>query len=152
MQNKERIQILNHIFFTIVVIAVPTIVFIVINQIVLMHLDWSRTGLAILLVLIPLALQAFIAAGLLYHWFYRWDWHTGTIVDTVQWIAGIQGITALFDFIIRLMRRSPWMMSGYAPFAIDAAFVMIFVLWISISYVLNRHVNSGNECEFCRLK
>lgn len=149
MAQKERIQTLNHIFSVIVIIAAPTVIFIAISQILMMRLDRSLAGLAVLLVLIPLGLQVFAAAGLLYHWFYRWGWHAGSVVDIAQWIAGVQGITALFDSVIRLMRRSPWMMTGYAPFAIDAAFMALFALWLGVSYVLNKHVERGRKCEFC---
>lgn len=98
-----------------------------------------------LFITIPLVLEALGTAGINYHWFIR----AGRIVDTLQWVAGILGTLAIFDLVMRLMRRGAWMLDSGAPIIFDAILILLFVLWMVVSHLIHEDAIKRKVCDFC---
>lgn len=111
--------------------------------------DWQKIGWAAVVVVFPLLVESFGAIGLVGNWFFRHRMRPGKVVNFLQWIAGIFGIAAIFDLVMRITRKSAWMVSGTEAFAVDAIFIVLFALWLVVSHYINKDVKERKVCQFC---
>lgn len=142
-------QKINYLFAAIAGVATAATLFGIAGSFKFLYPDFSRIGLAFLVVIGPLALEAVGAAGLIFHWFDTWVFRPGKVINILQWIAGLLGIAAIFDGVMRLTRRAAWMISGPIPLAVDAILVLLFVLWMVVSYYINKDAKERKVCQFC---
>lgn len=99
-------------------------------------------------VIFPLLIEGTGAVGLARNWFNSPIIRPGRVVNILQWVAGILGAVAIFDSVIRLLRRSPWMRST-ATLTLDGILILLFVLWMVASYLINKDAKERKICEFC---
>lgn len=102
-----------------------------------------------LFVSIPLLAEAFGSFGALFHWFDSWIIRSGRIIGMLQWIAGILGVMAIFDFVMRVRIPGGWIADGAAPIIFDSILILLFVLWMVASHFINETAREQNACEFC---
>lgn len=148
MKNLPK-QKINHLFAAIAGIATAATLFGIVGSIKFLYPDFARIGLAFLIVIMPLTFEAIGAIGLTFHWFDTWVLRPGRVINILQWIAGFLGIAAIFDGVMRLTRRAAWMVSGPIPLAVDAILVLLFVLWMVVSYYINKDTKERKICQFC---
>lgn len=142
-------QKLNYLFSFIAGISLATALFITSTSIRLLRPDWTMVILAFSFVVCPLFIEAFGAIGLVLKWFYFQKIHSGHVVNFLQWIAGILGIAAVFDFTVRFTRKSIWMMQDMTPFVVDIIFVFLFIAWMFVSYLISKDSRESGKCRFC---
>lgn len=146
MKTPKKI---NRLFATIAGVATTATLFAIAGSFKFLYPDWAKLSLAFLIVVAPLALEALGAFGLIVHWFDMRALRPGRVIGILQWIAGFLGIAAIFDGVMRLTRRAAWMVSGPIPLSIDVILILLFVLWMVVSYYINKDVKERKVCQFC---
>lgn len=145
-QTRQKI---NYLFATIAGVATAATLFSIALSLRFLYPDFEKLGLAFLVVTAPLILEAIGAAGLIFHWFDTWVFRPGRVINILQWIAGLLGIAAIFDGVMRLTRRATWMLSGPLPLTVDAILILLFILWMVVSYYINKDAKERKVCQFC---
>ena len=143
---RER---LNAVFFIIAGVAAIGAAYAARAAMPFAYPDISQVFWIALLFVVPLALIAFGALGLERHWFMRLHVRAGMALSILQWISGILGIIAIFDIVMRLTRRTSWMIESISPFVIDGILVLVFILWLFASHLINEDKKERKVCEFC---
>lgn len=143
------IKKINRLFATIAGVATAAILFTIAGSLKLLYPDFSRLSLAFVIIIAPLIIEALGAAGLIAHWFDRWILRPGKVINILQWIAGFLGVAGIFDIVMRMTRRAEWMVSGPLPFAVDTILILLFVLWLMVSYYINKDAKERKVCQFC---
>ncbi|MBI2638587.1 hypothetical protein HYW83_03285 [Candidatus Peregrinibacteria bacterium] len=97
----------------------------------------SRFIFSILAIL--LLVESFGAVGIARHWFDHFFLRTGKIIKIFQWLAGFLAAAGVFDFIAEWHRQ--WWLDGIL--------IAVFLLWMIVSYFIQKDVKERKVCEFC---
>lgn len=111
--------------------------------------EWVNLIVSIFIAVIPLIIEAFGSFSLIFNRFVQWDFPADKVISVLQWIAGIFGLIAIFDLSMRLGHRSGWMMQQALPFTIDVLLILIFVLWLIVSYFVKETAHERGKCGLC---
>lgn len=141
-------QKLSYLFAIIVGVAALATSYVFGSSVEIFSENRTRLILAIFIVVFPLAIESVGTLGLLLHWF-RGIIRPGLVINILQWIAGFFGIAAIFDGIMRLMRKSEWMLSGPTPLVTDAILLILFILWMAVSHIIHKDSKERGVCEYC---
>lgn len=92
--------------------------------------------------------QALCALGLARRWFHTWTMRPGRVIHLVQWVAGITAGIAIFDVARRLIGKIP-AINNELFFTADGIAILLFILWLVVSYFIQKDVKERKVCEFC---
>lgn len=109
----------------------------------------DRLGLAILFLILPLLVEAIGAVGLMMHWWNNSVIRPGRMINILQWIAGVFGIAAIFDVVMRFSRKSSWMFSDPTAVTLDVMLIMTFCLWMAVSHYIHEDSKQRKSCDYC---
>ncbi len=141
-------RILDFLFSFIAGIALAAAIVVIVFAVKTFAPDRERVGFVFAVVFLPLLFQVFgaffLEAGL-----FHLRGNPSTLINSMHWVSGIFGIAAIFDVAMRLSRQTAWMMSGRAPFIVDAIFIVLFFLWMLTSHFINKSAAEKKECRYC---
>lgn len=109
----------------------------------------SRLILAMVFLVVPLMVEAIGTIGLMMHWWDNSRIRPGRMLDMLQWVAGVFGIAAIFDFVMRFTRKSTWMFSDPTAVTMDVMLILTFCLWLLVSHYIHQDSKQRKFCDFC---